>query len=45
MAAAVESPTVQAILVAIVPVVFSPIVAWVLGRSKLSKEAATIDYL
>jgi hypothetical protein len=46
MAAAVDSPTVlQAILVAIIPVVLSPIVAWVLGRSKVSKEAATIDYL
>jgi hypothetical protein len=46
MAAAVDSPTVlQAIVVAILPVVLSPIVAWVLGRSKVSKEAATIDYL
>jgi hypothetical protein len=46
MAAAVDTPTVlQAIIVAILPVVLSPIVAWVLGRSKVSKEAATIDYL
>jgi RsiW-degrading membrane proteinase PrsW (M82 family) len=33
------------ILVAILPAVLSPIVPWVLGRSKVSKEAATIDYL
>src|SRR5262245_26759544 len=33
------------ILVAILPAILSPIVSWVLGRSKVSKEAATIDYL
>jgi hypothetical protein len=33
------------ILVATLPVILSPIVAWFLGRSRVSKEAATIDYL
>jgi len=33
------------ILVAILPAILSPIVPWVLGRSRVSKEAATIDYL
>jgi hypothetical protein len=33
------------ILVATLPVILSPIVAWFLGRSRISKDAATIDYL
>ena len=33
------------LLVAALPVILSPIVAWALGRSRVSKEAATIDYL
>jgi hypothetical protein len=33
------------LLVATLPVIVSPIVAWALGRSRVSKEAATIDYL
>jgi hypothetical protein len=33
------------ILVATLPVILSPIVAWVLSRSRVSKEAAMIDYL
>jgi hypothetical protein len=47
MAAADSSavPTYIPILVATLPVILSPIVAWALGRSKVSKEAATIDYL
>jgi hypothetical protein len=47
MAAAESSavPTYIPILVATLPVILSPIVAWALGRSRVSKEAATIDYL
>jgi hypothetical protein len=33
------------LLVAVLPALLSPIVAWVLSRSKVSKEAAIIDYL
>jgi hypothetical protein len=33
------------LLVATLPVILAPIVAWVLGRSRISREAATIDYL
>jgi hypothetical protein len=33
------------LLVASLPVILSPIVAWALGRSRISKELATIDYL
>jgi hypothetical protein len=46
--AAAESyavPSYIPILVATLPVILSPIVAWALGRSRISKEAATIDYL
>jgi hypothetical protein len=46
--AAAESSVVSnyiPILVATLPVVVSPIVAWALARSRISKEAATIDYL
>jgi|SRR5215471_14189375 len=46
MAAAEPSvPIYVPILVAILPVILSPIVAWVSGRSPISKDAATIDYL
>jgi hypothetical protein len=47
MAAAESSavPTYIPILVATLPVILSPIVAWALGRSRVSKEAAMIDYL
>lgn len=47
MAAAEPSgvPAYISILVATLPVILSPIVAWALGRSRVSKEAATIDYL
>ena len=38
-------PTYIPILVATLPVILSPIVAWFLGRSRISEEAATIDYL
>jgi|SRR5882672_9790831 len=31
--------------VSAIPVIVSPIVAWYLGRSTISREAATIDYL
>jgi len=33
------------LLVATLPVILSPIVAWAIGRSRISKEAAAIDYL
>jgi hypothetical protein len=33
------------LLVAALPVILSPILAWALGRSRISKELATIDYL
>ena len=33
------------ILIAALPVILAPILAWLLGRSGISKEAATIDYL
>jgi hypothetical protein len=33
------------IIVATLPVILSPIVAWAIGRSRISKEAAAIDYL
>jgi hypothetical protein len=33
------------LLVAALPVILSPIVVWALGRSRISKESATIDYL
>jgi hypothetical protein len=33
------------IVVAILPVILTPIVAWALSRSGISREAATIDYL
>ena len=33
------------LLVATLPVILAPIVAWFLGRSRISREAATIDYL
>src|SRR5262249_24619480 len=33
------------LLVATLPVILSPMVAWAIGRSRISKEAATIDYL
>jgi hypothetical protein len=33
------------LLVVTLPVIVSPIVAWFLGRSRISQEAATIDYL
>jgi len=39
------SPPVHCVLIATLPVILSPIVAWTLGRSRVSKEAATIDYL
>jgi hypothetical protein len=46
---AAAEPTVVPIyiplLVALLPVILSPIVAWALGRSGISKELATIDYL
>jgi hypothetical protein len=44
-----EEPTVVPVyiplLVASLPVILSPIVVWALGRSRISKELATIDYL
>jgi hypothetical protein len=40
-----SSPFYIPILVATLPVILSPILAWVLGRSGISREAATIDYL
>jgi len=43
--AAADSSNYIPLLVAILPAILSPIVPWVLGRSKVSKEAATIDYL
>ena len=51
MAAAETTNTVASLVpvlvaaVAALPVLLSPIVAWLLGRSKLSRELATIDYL
>jgi len=38
-------PIYISLLVATLPVILSPIVAWALGRSGISKELATIDYL
>jgi hypothetical protein len=46
--AAAESPVVSTyipLLVATLPVILSPLVAWALGRSRISKDAATLDYL
>jgi hypothetical protein len=31
--------------VSAIPVIISPVVAWALGRSRVTKESATIDYL
>jgi hypothetical protein len=44
-AASSEVPPYIPILVATLPVILSPILAWAVGRSRVSKEAATIDYL
>ena len=40
-----EVPIYIPILAATLPVILSPVVAWFLGRSRISEEAATIDYL
>jgi hypothetical protein len=45
MAAVETSAASIQIAVAAIPVILSPIVAWFLGRSRISKEGATIDYL
>jgi hypothetical protein len=33
------------VLVATLPVILSPIVVWALGRSRISKQSAMIDYV
>lgn len=38
-------PSYIPLLVATLPAILSPIVAWAFGRSRISKELATIDYL
>src|SRR5262245_33729290 len=46
MAAAEPStPNYISILIPTLPVILAPIVAWVLARSRVSKDAATIDYM
>jgi hypothetical protein len=44
-AGASAGPSYIQILVAVVPVILSPMIAWALSRSRVSKESATIEYL